>query len=484
MIKAIPQGSFFWRSIGASGFEIVGKVLRLIGIIVIARLLSLAEFGELSFLLATVGMVSVVADMGLSNHVAGESVESVHTKEFKVFVFLKVVLSVVFILVGLGISFTISRDLLIPFFFLLFSTLGYSILEFIYGYLRSGHHFIKEATYRFLTSVLLPVLVIVSLFLPFSMGVLLISLAYLVIPLIVILIILARGNISGKFSHYLRSVVFLTKKENLKRLAITIAPLGVASLFGTLYNSLDAAMLGWYQMYDQSGLYGLAVRLSSSIAIVGAVLARNSLPTFSEKWRAGKIEELKAFFHKVSISFFSVGLFLVVGIFYLGEHSLVLVFSDTYKEAFFSLFVLSCGVVLNWFVLQRMFLAIAMNTRWVIVWNSVFAAAANVGLNIWLIPKMGALGAALATTFSYMLILFLYSFQGSRFIKPASFAGRSLGLGIMIRWLGFMVAMVVSLEISSSFSEGFSFWFQLGLVSLGLLVLFVYFLRNTWRESI
>lgn len=87
-------------------------------------------------------------------------------------------------------------------------------------------------------------------------------------------------------------------------------------------------------------------------------------------------------------------------------------------------------------------------------WTSLIGALINIGLNLWLIPRIGIQGAA-AATFASCLAVFLVRTVSTRRLLPFSLSSRKLVLGIsallvqtafiLLRWPGWIAAQALSL---------------------------------------
>ena len=87
---------------------------------------------------------------------------------------------------------------------------------------------------------------------------------------------------------------------------------------------------------------------------------------------------------------------------------------------------------------------IAGRTRWVWVFT-LLAASINIGLNVVLIPRIGALAAAINTMVAYAVLLVGVSVYMRRVVKdPIDFDWRRIGLGLLVLVLGMASAMMLT----------------------------------------
>ncbi len=180
---------------------------------------------------------------------------------------------------------------------------------------------------------------------------------------------------------------------------------GIAGLLGTVWQRIDTLMISLLLNMEQVGLYTPAVNYvgigdMAVIALTGAffpILAK----TVHDRGITKK--ELTRY-----MGYFSVAAIVVTIVtFVLGGPLMVYVYGPKYAESIVYINVLIIGFAINLVAVPTAILLDVTNNQKVHVLNASYMAGANIGLNWVLIPLIGALGAAWATTISKSLGVFL-----------------------------------------------------------------------------
>ncbi len=180
---------------------------------------------------------------------------------------------------------------------------------------------------------------------------------------------------------------------------------GIAGLLGTVWQRIDTLMISLLLNMEQVGLYTPAVNYigigdMAVIALTGAFFPILS-KTVHERGITKK--ELTRY-----MGYFSVAAIIVTIVtFILGGPLMVFVYGPKYAESILYINVLIIGFAINLVAVPTAILLDVTNNQKIHVLNASYMAGANIGLNWVLIPLIGALGAAWATTISKSLGVFL-----------------------------------------------------------------------------
>ena len=176
---------------------------------------------------------------------------------------------------------------------------------------------------------------------------------------------------------------------------------GIAGLLGTVWQRVDTIMLSLLTNMTQVGLYTPAVNYVG----IGdmAVLALNGafFPIVSRMVHERRVskKELAKY-----LGYFAVAGLVIVAVTYaFGGELMILAFGPKYAESIVFINILIIGFAVNLVTIPTSLLLDATNNQKVHVLNATYLTGVNVGLNLVLIPAMGALGAAYATTISQSL---------------------------------------------------------------------------------
>jgi O-antigen/teichoic acid export membrane protein len=219
------------------------------------------------------------------------------------------------------------------------------------------------------------------------------------------------------------------KKDNIKEIfsfgLFTIAVILAASMFTTI----DSLMVGAYIDAETVAVYMLGVYLTSVLMAPGRSLLRISAPIVAEHWENNDLVEMNKLYRQVSDNGIAASGMLFLCILAGSE----LLFSlmreaDLYRPALEIFTVLAIGRLFDvGTLLNRTILTTSRKYRLNLLFTGSSAILAIL-LNVWAIPKYGAIGAAWATALSFLFmngssILYIWI----RF-KLWPFSWRSMGL--------------------------------------------------------
>ena len=246
-------------------------------------------------------------------------------------------------------------------------------------------------------------------------------------------------------------------------------PLLFTGIMGFVMNWTDTLMLGYLRGPRAVGVYNAAAPLARLLTVPIGVAGFIFLPVVSELYARGEMSELRRVYQVVAKWLFLASLPLFATYVLFPGLVVSVVFGARYIGGSVALVVLSLGFIFHVLMgLNGMSLVALGETRLVALYNLV-AALLNVVLNAALIPVYGIVGAAVATTASYMLgnvlaTLRLYKGYG---VQPfyANYV-KTLAIGFVLLAV-FKLLSVRALNVFSALS-----WVTIYLVLLFLLIAF------------
>ena len=252
---------------------------------------------------------------------------------------------------------------------------------------------------------------------------------FLLLPLLGIVILFGLSFI-GIFYAYLASialtciafVVYAAKKlpisvkgENVnahslrKELLFFSLPLLAISILGMIMHWTDTLMLGYFKTPDVVGLYNAALPLANLIPVVLTSMNFLYVPIGSQLYSQNLMDELRRTYAILTKWMFALTLPLFLIIFLFPETVLNILFGSLYIEASIALQILALGMFIHTFLGPNgVTLIITGKTRFS-MWTSLIGVIINIALNIFLIPTLGILGAAIASASSLAVINLLKS---------------------------------------------------------------------------
>lgn len=213
-------------------------------------------------------------------------------------------------------------------------------------------------------------------------------------------------------TDYTPNTVKITYKDIIKR----SAPMAVTATSFFLMQSLDILMLTKFTNYETVAFYASAVKLTMIISIVLASVNTVMGPQIAEFFASGKMNKLKENIKKGTRLIFFITFPLILVLALLSSFALG-IFGEEYKAAKYALLILLIGQIINTLcgsVGIYLNMTGKQNIFQIILISALFL---NVILNFILIPKIGMIGAAIATSTSMILwniIAVIYVYKKDR----------------------------------------------------------------------
>lgn len=173
-------------------------------------------------------------------------------------------------------------------------------------------------------------------------------------------------------------------------------PIGLATLFSTIYFRIDMVLLQWLRGDAETGSYGAAYRLFEGALVLPALLLAALFPAFAER-SLGSRDDLTRTFRTAVTGMAALGLFAALVVALAGPPLVHLFYGADYAES---------AALLRWLAPTLCFLfpnyvlahfLVATGEQRMNAWMAAFGVPANVALNLALVPTHGAFGAVVAT---------------------------------------------------------------------------------------
>ncbi len=179
-------------------------------------------------------------------------------------------------------------------------------------------------------------------------------------------------------------------------------PLILSGIAIMVYMRIDQIMLGQMLGDESVGIYSAAVRISEVWYFIPMVIVASVFPSIIEAKKQGEAlyyQRLQKLYNWLVV----LALAVAIPMTFLSELVVTLLFGNAYVQA---------GSVLSIHIWSGLFVFLGLASgKWFIIeglqrysfYRTLLGAIVNVGLNILMIPKFGATGAAYATVISYAI---------------------------------------------------------------------------------
>jgi O-antigen/teichoic acid export membrane protein len=243
---------------------------------------------------------------------------------------------------------------------------------------------------------------------PFIMiiGVYLLHLALIISFTISVIISFLFALYFYKSNHHPKNIT----NNSLVEYKINLRPFFYVSILNVIISTLDTILIGLLVDMSSVSGYMLASKLVALSSIFLVVVNGIVGPVFSRLWHEYNMENIRAYYWKVTKWLFAISIFLLVCFITFGEWGLVFLYGEPYRSSYSTLIILAVGqsVVLSTGPVAYL-LMMTGETRYHL--SSLYMAVIlNVILNLLLVPLYGVFGAAISTATS-LAIKNVYSFS-------------------------------------------------------------------------
>jgi len=235
-------------------------------------------------------------------------------------------------------------------------------------------------------------------------------------------------------------------------LARVALPLGLASVLIFVYYRVDAVLLFQLASAKEAGVYGAAYRFLDPLTALPALVMGTLFPVLSAV-RHSDPARLRRLVQSCADYMLAVSLPVLAVTLVLSGAIINLVYGPGFGRAAGVLPILTGAFVSICFGSLAGFLAPLLDLQWRLAIYSAIGAAANVGLNLVLIPQYGAFGSAWATLVTEVLTMMLLLGTGlralhlrlspRRMVRATLAAALMAGAMLLTRPLGLLPALSV-----------------------------------------
>lgn len=200
-------------------------------------------------------------------------------------------------------------------------------------------------------------------------------------------------------------------------------PLIPATIFWWITSVSDRYMVTWFLGTEANGLYAVACKIPTILSLLSTI--------FMEAWQFSAISEATGD-REVHIRFYSqVWGFFLSAMVLVGSVMIVLcrleirvLAARSYYAAWQYVPVLAMAMVFSAFSSFMNSVYVVMEKSHLSLWTAVWGAGANILMNLWMIPRIGIQGAAIATLVSYLMCFGIRAVSARRLIPFRLYPGR------------------------------------------------------------
>ncbi|WP_235605382.1 flippase [Rheinheimera salexigens] len=414
------------RATAMLGDKLVKLAAGAILTIFVARMLGAAELGIFSIVMAWSAFLVPITSLGLNNIVVRQMVKHESGHDAMTMLYSAISMRLVLGIIGGGVMllaffllypdmFTGHLRIAIPALFLLQTFFGFLLFEFYLNYQGTFRSvaYIKAAITAISFSVKLTLL-----YQGFGIASLLLftGIEFLVVGVAQYWVYRLKHQPykdgEARWPAYHPRWFNLTQAKILLKRSSWLWLSGIVSV---IYLKVDIVMIGSIAGTEQAGIYAAASRLSELWYVFPATLAARYYPDMIRAHKQGWTPyylKLRRF----ALMFFVAAFVIALAMTLLAPWIISLLFGDNFLAAVDVLKIhiwAGCFIFVRYLISQHLLIT---EQEPLSLASHAIGALLNVGLNLWLIPKMGIVGAAWATLISYAFasFFFLFLFNSTR----------------------------------------------------------------------
>lgn len=200
-----------------------------------------------------------------------------------------------------------------------------------------------------------------------------------------------------------QEVVRKAAEKHLKPVGIFFAMAAAT----TIYTNLDVVMLDFMRGDVETGYYGTAVKIKvvlvSFVTALGGVL----LPRMSYYAERKMNREFRKIINRAFLFVGSLSVLLCIFFVFFARHSILIISGEDFLPAVGTMQIIMPTLILIGFSnLCGMQILVPLGLEKQVLYSELIGALTDIGINLWLIPTMGAKGAAIGTLIAEAVVLF------------------------------------------------------------------------------
>ncbi len=239
--------------------------------------------------------------------------------------------------------------------------------------------------------------------------------------------------IAGKLYKDIR--LSAVKGSLVKALLKYSVPMIPATIFWWITSVSDRYMVTYFSGETENGLYSAAYKIPTILTLVSSV--------FMEAWQYSAVSDTDAagntvskeasdFFGNVFSHYQSIIYLAGSAIIALSQIFIIVLCADSYFEAWRFIPMLTLAAVFSGFTSFAGSVYLVKKKSVLTLVTSMSGAVVNIALNLLLIPKMGAQGAAIATAVSYLAVFVIRAVNARRYVPYSlSFPRMAMSLAVL-----------------------------------------------------
>lgn len=393
-----------------TGFLLISRILSYIlaflYLLYLARFLGPDNYGLLSLGLAFAGILGILADLGLNVLIVREIArnKSLTKKYLGNVILIKIILAAItigltaFILNLLGYNHNTIEIVYIFVLYMIITTFSQMFYAIFQAHQKMEYQSIGESLSSFL--IFMGVLAGIS----FGFNVLGFSFIYLISSIIILVY-----NLLIYIKKFFIPVLEIDRIF-WKNIIYEAFPLGLSSIFTTLYFWINSVLLSLIQGNMAVGFYNAAYNLIVALMFIPGVFIISIFPVMSDHFTSAKNLLIKEY-EKSFLYLFIIAILLFVYGSLFADKIILMIYGTNFANSIEIFRILMCVIPIIFITCLFGTLLNAINKQRIVTIVAGSNLLLNISLNLLLISKFSYIGASVATVFTELLgfiMMFIY----------------------------------------------------------------------------
>jgi len=379
-------------------------------VVYMARVFGPIEYGKFVYAFSLVMLFSILFDFGLTMAVTREFArDPLQEKYFQSLFFLKFLIGIFAVVLVFGVSCFITHDLAGRQMIMMLGLyqLFFQSLNLFYAVFRARQRMEFEAIIRLIQIVSLIACIVFMSY--FKHSVLAVSVAYAFSSFSVLLITLIFFSVLS--SQALLQFKFKINFVVCKQFLLVGLYLALSQGVGDIMINTDSFLLGYWGMLEGAGLYYAVSKINAMVLFLMSIISAALFPILVKALVVSQQEFLRlwATWMRHTVFFAVMIAFLIIAC---SQDIIKILYTAKYMQASITLKILMVMAIIAYINNLYFQALLIFNQQKILLYAIVCGSVLNVILNIFLIPKLGIEGSAIATVmgqFANGLYLFIAS---------------------------------------------------------------------------
>lgn len=213
--------------------------------------------------------------------------------------------------------------------------------------------------------------------------------------------------------------IFIEKHKGFNETFINVLPFALSSILYLLYYQIDITLISYIKGEAASGPYYLAFTIISVVYLLPNAIYQGFLLPKIHYWSKHNVGKLKKLYHKGNILMFLVGMVIMLIFMFIVPYFITLFLNQNFHRAIPFVKILSLCIPIRFISANSggiMTTGKLINSK---IRIQLVGAIVNIFLNLILIVRYGAEGAAYSTIVTELVIMILLHYKTIRYFKES-----------------------------------------------------------------